>query len=71
MYDITSSGLTHTWREDRPEENRHRIGEKVVALNYGVLDIDWQARTLRFTIRDDERRTRLEHVIPLAELQAR
>ena len=71
MYDITASGLTHTWREDRPEENRHRVGEKVVALNYGVLDIDWRARTLRFTTRDDQHRTRLEQVIPLAELQAR
>jgi alkaline phosphatase D len=71
MYDITSSGLTHTWAEDRPEQNRHRIGEKLVALNYGVLDIDWGTRTLRFTIRDDQRQTRLEQVIPLAELRAR
>jgi len=71
MYDITSSGLTHTWRSDTPEANRHRIGEKLVALNFGMLEIDWNARpvTLRFTIIDDREQVRLERTIPLTELQ--
>jgi alkaline phosphatase D len=71
VYDITSSGLTHTWRSDTPEPNRHRIGEKLVALNFGVLDIDWNARpvTLRFSIIDDRDQVRLERTIPLTELQ--
>ncbi len=71
IYDVTSSGLTHTWRENRDEPNRHRVGEMVVALNYGVLDIDWNARpaTLRFSIVDDREQVRLERVIPLTELQ--
>jgi alkaline phosphatase D len=71
IYDVTSSGLTHTWRERREEPNRHRIGEMIVALNYGMLDIDWNAHpvTLRFTILDDRDQVRLERVIPLTELQ--
>lgn len=71
VYDVTSSGLTHTWATDREEPNRHRLGDKLVALNYGTLDIDWNARpvTLRFSIIDDRERVRLERVIPLTELQ--
>lgn len=71
VYDVTSSGMTHTWRRDEPEANRHRIGEKLVALNYGILHIDWDARPalLRFEIRDDQDRVRLEERIPLDLLQ--
>jgi alkaline phosphatase D len=73
MYDVTASGLTHTWREDWPENNRHRLGDKLIALNFGVLEIDWNASpvTLRFSILDDREQVRLEHTIPLSELQPR
>jgi alkaline phosphatase D len=73
IYDVTSSGMTHTWREPWPESNRHQLGEKVIALNFGMLEIDWNASpvTLRFTIVDDQERVRLEHTIPLSELQPR
>ena len=71
IYDVTSSGMTHTWREDRPEANRHRLGEKLVALNFGVLEIDWDASpvTLRFTILDDGEQVRLEHTVRLSDLR--
>lgn len=73
VYDVTSSGMTHTWSADRPESNRHRLGDKLVALNFGVLEIDWNASpvTLRFTIVDDREQVRLERTIPLSELQPR
>ena len=55
----------------RLEANRHRVGDMVVALNFGVLEIDWNARpvTLRFAVLDDKEQVRLEHVIPLSRLQ--
>ena len=41
LYDITSSGLTHT-RTMTNEENRFRSGKHMyVARNFGVLKIDW------------------------------
>jgi len=43
LYDLTSSGLTHTWSRPRPEPNRHRIGELTVQKNFGVIRIDWSA----------------------------
>jgi len=41
LYDITSSGLTHTWARKEPEANRYRISDFIVALNYGVIIIEW------------------------------
>lgn len=39
LYDLTSSGLTHTWRKARKEKNRYRVGPLLVKLNYGVLHV--------------------------------
>ena len=44
LYDITSSGMTHTWSTARPEENRYRVGELVVKRNFGLLLIDWKGK---------------------------
>ncbi|MGB3183992.1 MAG: alkaline phosphatase D family protein [Cyclobacteriaceae bacterium] len=41
LYEITSSGLTHTWRDARNEQNRHRVGELIIARNFGLMEIDW------------------------------
>lgn len=53
LYDLTSSGLTHTWSTVRPEENSHRVGELVVKRNFGLLRIDWSSSkpAVRFEIR--------------------
>lgn len=42
VYEVTSSGLTHTWREYREEPNQYRIGEMIAKLNFGLLLLDWQ-----------------------------
>ena len=41
LYDITSSGLTHTWPAVRTEENADRVGDLVVKRNFGLIRIDW------------------------------
>jgi len=40
FYDITSSSLTHGWKIRRDEPNKHRIGDIVYDINYGVLEIE-------------------------------
>ncbi len=40
LYDITSSGLTHV-SAPHEEPNRHRVGNMVAKLNYGLITIDW------------------------------
>lgn len=41
LYDITSSGLTHTWTEAWNERNRHRVGELIMQKNFGLLEVVW------------------------------
>ncbi|MBC8155124.1 MAG: alkaline phosphatase family protein [Bacteroidetes bacterium] len=50
LYDITSSGLTHV-SKPHEEPNRHRVGEMVAKLNYGLVTINWNSKPLTATIR--------------------
>jgi alkaline phosphatase D len=70
LYDLTASGLTHHASFDR-EPNRYRVGPLIADLNFGLLEIDWEAEPvrLRFSIRGEEGRARLEHEIRLSDLQ--
>lgn len=43
VYEITSSGLTHSYESFTSEENQHRVSDVVSTLNYGKLTIDWDA----------------------------
>lgn len=56
LYDITSSGLTHTWSAPADEPNHLRVGKMIFKLNYGLLQIHWNERPIRVTasIRGDE-----------------
>jgi hypothetical protein len=40
LYDVTSSGLTHSY-EKANEENEYRIGPLVSSKNYGKIVINW------------------------------
>lgn len=42
LYDITSSGLTHTWSEAWNEKNKYRVGELIMQKNFGMLEISWR-----------------------------
>ena len=50
LFDITSSGLTHV-SAPHVEPNRHRVGEMVAKLNYGLITIDWTKKPLTATVR--------------------
>lgn len=43
LYDFTSSGLTHVNEEYPKAPNRHRVAEPFVALNFGLVEIAWEA----------------------------
>lgn len=49
LYELTASGMTHTWREAWEEVNQHRIGDHVRARNYGLVKIDWSKEPLEIT----------------------
>lgn len=50
LYDFTASGLTHTWDGPHPEANRHRVAGMAVAKNFGLITIDWSAKTPVLTL---------------------
>lgn len=51
VFEITSSGMTHTWSDPtRPEPNRYRIGPLVVKRNFGVMKFDWNREPLQAEI---------------------
>lgn len=65
LYDFTSSGLTHTWDEVWEEPNQHRIGELIVAKNYGLITIDWDNKQVELTVKGDSSEILLTHAINL------
>lgn len=42
LFDITSSGLTHTWTIAGTEKNTARTGPLIVERNFGVIDVSWK-----------------------------
>lgn len=64
IYDITSSGMTHTWKEWKPEENKYRVaGDHIAELHYGLLNIDWENRLMIFSIKGEEQKLYLNQEI--------
>lgn len=63
IYEITSSGLTHNDRL-RKEKNRYRVGKQIAVLNYGLLEINWDAQPLqvRFKIMGEQNKVLIEHL---------
>lgn len=50
LYDVTSSGLTHTWEENREEPNQHRVGDMIARLNFGLLHYEWEEEQVTVTM---------------------
>jgi alkaline phosphatase D len=53
IFEITSSGLTHTWSTISPEPNRYRIGALIPKLNYGIAHINWEKEEITFQIKGE------------------
>ncbi|HSJ67253.1 MAG TPA: alkaline phosphatase D family protein [Anditalea sp.] len=65
LYEITSSGLTHTWNEYREEYNPYRIGKMIANLHYGSVAFDWDESMMLFQIKGDKGQVFLEQQIPI------
>jgi alkaline phosphatase D len=68
LYEITSSSLNLSSRDENNEPGPHRIGEMYAPVNYGVIDIDWTAGEVALKIKDLEGRTVREHALSLKEI---
>lgn len=52
LYEITASGLTHSYSRGSGEPNEFRVGEeRVLSLNFGLIRFDWENREASLEIR--------------------
>lgn len=65
LYEITSSGLTHTWREYKEEYNPYRVGNLIANLHFGNVKFDWEERNMVFQIKGEQGQVYLEQKILL------
>jgi len=42
LYEITSSGLTHSWTRVGTEPNQYREGDLIIARNFGIMHLNWK-----------------------------
>lgn len=71
LYEVTASGLTHSWEEMPDEANSLRIGDSYNGLNFGLIEILWDAvpePLLRLQVRDAGDRPRISIEFPLSQL---
>jgi alkaline phosphatase D len=68
LYELTSSGLTKTWKFIAP--NQYRVGTGVRENNFGIIDIDWKAQTITLSIQDIKGATRIKQEINFKELNS-
>ena len=68
LYDITASGLTHSFATFPGEPNKHRISRVFTGRNYGLLTIDWQKRQLFISVFDEKNKAQITQKISFAEI---
>ncbi|MEH6579016.1 MAG: alkaline phosphatase D family protein [Amphritea sp.] len=73
LFELTSSGMTHTTESYASAANEYRIAGPSTALNFGMVEIDWQAQPsarITLSVVDDSGATVLSHEVALAGLRA-
>ncbi len=69
LYEITSSGMTHSWANNPGEANRFRVGELYTQLSFGVLEVDWEVGTVSMQLRAQDGSVAVEEVVDMATLR--
>ncbi|MGV3541122.1 MAG: alkaline phosphatase D family protein [Rufibacter sp.] len=65
IYEVTSSGLTHSLGRDYDvETNKYRVGNMVAKRNFGLIQIDWEKREALVKVQGDRNTTYLTQALP-------
>jgi len=67
LYEVTASGLTHTWSGMVEEKNSLRVSELVAKLNYGLASFDWTKDEVLIEIKGENGHIHAQQTIPLAK----
>ncbi|XBQ17482.1 MAG: alkaline phosphatase D family protein [Oceanicaulis sp.] len=71
LYEITSSSLNMSFRDENNEPGPHRIGAMYAPVNYGVIGIDWEGGELALQIKDEAGEVVRDQRVNLAAIGAR
>lgn len=69
FYDLTSSGLSHTSRSWAGAPNSFRVGKSHFELNAGLIDINWENKSLNLQVFNGKGEPLIEHPIKFDELE--
>jgi alkaline phosphatase D len=67
LYEVTASGLTHTWSGIAEEKNSFRVSELVAKLNYGLASFDWAKDELLIEIKGENGSVYAKQMIQLSK----
>lgn len=65
LTEITSSGMTHINESYGAAPNRYRVGEPLVDLNFGLVEIDWETGEIGLIACDEGGNHRVLHTISI------
>jgi alkaline phosphatase D len=63
LYEVTASGLTHTWSGIAEEKNSLRVSGLIAQLNYGLATFDWENDTVLIEIKGENGRLYAKQLI--------
>lgn len=67
-HELTSSSLNVSFRDESDEVDERQVGAGFGAENYGSIDIDWDARTIDLSVKDNAGETVRTNQITFAEI---
>lgn len=71
LYEVTSSGMTHSYDDNPGEPNRYRVGELYTQLGFGTITLDWDAGSMALQLRTPENAVAEEATVRLDALRPR
>jgi alkaline phosphatase D len=69
LTELTSSGMTHINEAYGKASNKYRVGEAFVDLNFGLVEIDWEAQTLSLSAVGLDGHRRIREVLDMPWLR--
>ena len=69
FYDLTSSGMTNTSKGWANAANSMRVHESHPVKNAGLIEIDWEKRSLEFAVINEKAEKILTHPVKFSELE--
>jgi alkaline phosphatase D len=67
LYEVTASGLTHTWSGIAEEKNSFRVSDLIAQLNYGLATFDWKNDAVLVEIKGENGSLYAKQEIPITK----